>query len=64
MRNFLTVYGLELFAMYRDIEQLYDTGRIKIPDDVTLLFQDDNNGTIRRLPTKQEATRKGGSGVC
>ncbi|KAH7127946.1 hypothetical protein B0J13DRAFT_142632 [Dactylonectria estremocensis] len=62
------VYGSEdkipqLFAMYRDIEQLYDTGRIKIPDDVTLLFQDDNNGTIRRLPTKQEATRKGGSGL-
>ncbi|KAM5350748.1 hypothetical protein ACJ41O_007253 [Fusarium nematophilum] len=62
------VYGREdkipqLLALYRDIEQLYDTGRIDVPDDVTLLFQDDNNGTIRRLPTKKEAARKGGSGL-
>ncbi|KAF7554078.1 hypothetical protein G7Z17_g3184 [Cylindrodendrum hubeiense] len=67
-RNIISnVYGSkdkipQLFAMYRDIEQLYDTGRIDIPDDVTLLFQDDNNGTIRRLPNKKEASRKGGSG--
>ncbi|KAF4978140.1 hypothetical protein FZEAL_5438 [Fusarium zealandicum] len=53
----------QLLPLYRDIEQLYDTGRIDAPDDVTLLFQDDNNGTIRRLPTKKEAYRKGGSGL-
>ncbi|KAJ3549970.1 hypothetical protein NM208_g219 [Fusarium decemcellulare] len=62
------VYGSEdsipqLLALYRDIEQLYDTNRIEVPDDVTLMFQDDNNGTIRRLPTKKEAARKGGSGL-
>ncbi|KAM0438675.1 hypothetical protein ACHAPT_001431 [Fusarium lateritium] len=62
------VYGREdqvpqLLALYRDIEQLYDTNRIHVPDDVTLLFQDDNNGAIRRLPTKKEAARKGGSGL-
>ncbi|KAI8664659.1 hypothetical protein NCS57_00507900 [Fusarium keratoplasticum] len=53
----------QLLPLYRDIEQLYDTGRIHVPDDVTLLFQDDNNGTIRRLPTKKESARKGGSGL-
>ncbi|CAG9977775.1 unnamed protein product [Clonostachys byssicola] len=62
------VYGgedqaLQLLALYRDVEQIYDTGRIEIPDDVTLLFQDDNHGTIRRLPNKKEAQRKGGSGL-
>ncbi|RSL98491.1 hypothetical protein CDV31_012558 [Fusarium ambrosium] len=53
----------QLLPLYRDIEQLYDTGRIHVPDDVTLLFQDDNNGTMRRLPTKKESAREGGSGL-
>lgn len=42
---------------------MFETGRLSVPDDVTLLFQDDNFGTIRRLPTKEEAKRKGGAGV-
>ncbi|MBV5323568.1 glycosyl hydrolase 115 family protein [bacterium] len=46
------------------MEQIYDGGRIEVPDDVTLLFQDDNNGTIRRLPGQKERARKGGAGVC
>ncbi|KAJ6441587.1 glycoside hydrolase [Purpureocillium lavendulum] len=53
----------QLLALYRDIEHIYDEGRVDVPDDVTLLFQDDNNGTIRRLPTKKEAARKGGAGI-
>lgn len=42
---------------------MFETGRLSVPNDVTLLFQDDNFGTIRRLPTKEEAKRKGGAGV-
>jgi hypothetical protein len=42
---------------------MFETGRLSVPEDVTLLFQDDNFGTIRRLPTKEEAKRKGGAGV-
>ncbi|RMJ12492.1 hypothetical protein CDV36_007852 [Fusarium kuroshium] len=53
----------QLLPLYRDIEHLYDTGRIHVPEDVTLLFQDDNHGTMRRLPTKKESARKGGSGL-
>lgn len=53
----------ELFAIYKEVQSMFETGRLNVPDDVTLLFQDDNFGTIRRLPTKEEAQRKGGAGV-
>ncbi|KAL3952489.1 hypothetical protein ACCO45_012432 [Purpureocillium lilacinum] len=53
----------QVLALYRDIEHIYDGGRIEVPDDVTLLFQDDNNGTIRRLPGQKERARKGGAGI-
>ncbi|KAJ4039041.1 hypothetical protein NW761_010342 [Fusarium oxysporum] len=62
------VYGREdavpqLFAIYKEVQSMFETGRLNVPDDVTLLFQDDNFGTIRRLPTKEEAKGKGGAGV-
>ncbi|KAF5667088.1 hypothetical protein FHETE_5791 [Fusarium heterosporum] len=62
------VYGREdavpqLFAIYKEVQSMFETGRLKVPDDVTLLFQDDNFGTIRRLPTLEESKRKGGAGV-
>ncbi|KAF5974438.1 hypothetical protein FBULB1_7788 [Fusarium bulbicola] len=61
------VYGREdavpqLFAIYKEVQSMFETGRLNVPEDVTLLFQDDNFGTIRRLPTKEEAKRKGGAG--
>ena len=36
---------------------------MRVPDDVTLLWCDDNWGNIRRLPTPAERTRAGGAGV-
>ncbi|PCD26224.1 hypothetical protein AU210_012656 [Fusarium oxysporum f. sp. radicis-cucumerinum] len=62
------VYGSEdavpqLFAIYKEVQSMFETGRLSVPEDVTLLFQDDNFGTIRRLPTTEEAKRKGGAGV-
>ena len=33
------------------------------PEDVTLMFTDDNWGNIQRLPTPEEAARPGGIGV-
>nr|AAO27748.1 unknown [Fusarium sporotrichioides] len=62
------VYGSEgavpqLFAIYKEVQSMFETGRLTIPEDVTLLFQDDNFGTIRRLPTTEESKRKGGAGV-
>ncbi|PHH69675.1 hypothetical protein CDD82_7612 [Ophiocordyceps australis] len=52
---------LQLVALYNEVQTLYDHG-LKIPDDVTLLFSDDNFGSIRRLPTEAEAKRSGGCG--
>lgn len=52
----------QLIALYKEVQEYYENG-LQIPDDVTLLFADDNFGTIRRLPTEAERTRRGGAGV-
>ncbi|ELQ34552.1 hypothetical protein OOU_Y34scaffold00765g98 [Pyricularia oryzae Y34] len=64
---FKDVYGREdavpqLLALYKEVQEQYDSGRLEVPDDVTLLFADDNFGTIRRLPTGDEVKRSGGAG--
>ena len=52
----------EVMALYKEVQEYYENG-LEIPDDVTLLFADDNFGNIRRLPSEQENQRTGGSGV-
>jgi hypothetical protein len=51
----------QMWALYKEVQDYYDEG-MTVPDDVTLLFADDNWGQIRRLPTK-DLQRKGGFGV-
>jgi hypothetical protein len=51
----------QVWALYKEVQDYYDHG-MKVPDDVTLLFADDNWGQIRRLPTGDLA-RQGGYGV-
>ena len=51
----------QVWALYKEVQDYYDHG-MKVPDDVTLLFADDNWGQIRRLPTA-DLSRKGGYGV-
>ncbi|HEV8443779.1 MAG TPA: glycosyl hydrolase 115 family protein [Steroidobacteraceae bacterium] len=51
----------QVWALYKEVQDYYDHG-MKVPDDVTLLFADDNWGQIRRLPTGN-VERKGGYGV-
>ena len=51
----------QIWALYKEVQDYYDHG-MKVPDDVTLLFADDNWGQIRRLPTGA-LDRKGGYGV-
>jgi hypothetical protein len=36
---------------------------MRVPDDVTLLWSDDNWGDLRRLPTVEERKRPGGAGI-
>ena len=51
----------QVWALYKEVQQYYDNG-MTVPDDVTLLFADDNWGQIRRLPTR-DLDRGGGFGV-
>jgi hypothetical protein len=51
----------QVWALYKEVQDYYDAG-MRVPDDVTLLFSDDNWGNIRRLP-EAGAARAGGYGV-
>ncbi|HEV1993383.1 MAG TPA: glycosyl hydrolase 115 family protein [Candidatus Acidoferrum sp.] len=50
------------WALYKEVQEYYEKG-MRVPDDVTLLWCDDNWGNIRRLPTQEERKRSGGAGV-
>lgn len=52
----------QVWALYKEVQGFYERG-MRVPDDVTLLWTDDNFGNIRRLPTPQERERTGGAGV-
>lgn len=51
----------QVWALYKEVQDYYDRG-MKVPDDVILLFADDNWGQVRRLPTTDQ-DRAGGYGV-
>ncbi len=52
----------QLWTLYKEVADYYAHG-MKVPDDVTLLWCDDNWGNIRRLPTPAERKRSGGAGI-
>jgi len=52
----------QAFVPYKEVLELYDNG-LKVPDDITLVWPDDNYGYIRRLSNVEEQKRAGGSGV-
>jgi hypothetical protein len=52
----------QVWALYKEVQGFYERG-MRVPDDVILLWCDDNWGNIRRLPTPEERRRKGGAGV-
>jgi hypothetical protein len=52
----------QIWALYKEVQEYYEKG-MRVPDDVTLLWSDDNWGNLRRLPTPEERKRSGGSGV-
>lgn len=51
----------QVWALYKEVQDYYDHG-MEVPDDVILLFADDNWGQNRRLPTR-DVERAGGFGV-
>jgi hypothetical protein len=52
----------QVWALYKEVQLYYEKG-MRVPDDVTLLWCDDNWGNIRRLPTPEERKRPGGAGI-
>ena len=52
----------QVFTVYKEVLDIYDGG-IKLPEDVTLVWPDDNYGYIQRLNNEKENERPGGSGV-
>ncbi|KAK2754953.1 hypothetical protein CKAH01_05967 [Colletotrichum kahawae] len=60
-----TKYGYEnVFAEYKkqEVGKYYQQG-LQVPDDVTLLWTDDNFGSLLRTPYPNETSRTGGAGV-
>lgn len=52
----------QCFVPYKEVLPLYDAG-LKVPEDVTLVWADDNFGYMRRLSDPEERKRSGGAGV-
>ncbi|WP_228893710.1 glycosyl hydrolase 115 family protein [Pseudoduganella aquatica] len=52
----------QVWALYKEVQEYYEKG-MRVPDDVLLLWCDDNWANIRRLPTPEERKRSGGAGV-
>jgi hypothetical protein len=52
----------QVFTAYKEVLDIYDNG-LKVPDDITLVWPDDNYGYISRLNNDAERKRSGGSGI-
>ncbi len=52
----------QVWALYKEVQTYYEQG-MRVPNDVTLLWSDDNWGDLRRLPTPEEQRRSGGAGI-
>lgn len=50
------------FIPYKEVLELYDHG-LEIPEDMTLVWANDNYGYIRRYPSEKEKARSGGNGI-
>jgi hypothetical protein len=48
--------------LYKEVLELFQSG-LDLPEDVTLVWPDDNHGYLWRLPTPVQQRRGGGSGV-
>jgi hypothetical protein len=52
----------QVFTPYKEVLDVYRSG-LTVPDDVTIMWPDDNFGYIRRFPNALERRRSGGSGI-
>ena len=52
----------QVFIPYKEVLEIMESG-LRVPDDVTLMWCDDNYGYLTRLPDAQQQQRRGGGGI-
>jgi len=52
----------QIFVPYKETLDIYDAG-LRVPDDITLVWPDDNYGYLKRVSNADEQRRSGRSGV-
>jgi hypothetical protein len=52
----------QVFIPYKEVLEIMESG-LRVPDDVTLMWCDDNYGYLTRLPDAEQQQRSGGGGV-
>ncbi|MCH7411012.1 glycosyl hydrolase 115 family protein [Belliella sp. DSM 111904] len=52
----------QVWAIYKEVQDYFDKG-MRVDDDITVLFSDDNWGNIRYLPRKESADKKSKYGM-
>ena len=52
----------QAFTPYKEVLEIYSNG-LELPDDVTIIWADDNFGYMKRLSGPQEQKRSGRAGV-
>ena len=52
----------QVFIPYKEVLEIMESG-LRVPDDVTLMWCDDNYGYLTRLPDAEQQRRSGGGGV-
>lgn len=52
----------QMWCLYKEV-QTYIFDGLDVPEDITLLWSDDNWGNVRRYPISNETSRAGGAGV-
>jgi len=52
----------QAFTMYKEVLDYYNRG-LQVPDDVTLVWPEDNYGYLNQLGTARERARSGGNGI-
>ena len=62
LRQTLKRDTMTTFIPYKEVLELYDSG-LEVPEEVTLVWTNDNYGYIRRYPSDKEKSRKGGNGI-
>lgn len=53
---------MKIFVPYKEVLELYDNG-LEVPEDLTLIWTNDNYGYVRRYPGEKEKQRIGGNGL-